>query len=496
MRWTVDWTEQLVEFTVYFSPSNLSAVLIGFSDHGKFAGSDFCIYQVKSRKLTDGWLDSHLVLHKDIKQDCHLLGARTSVEPFFQFQRKFSTCDPRDFRFDNGTSNIILAVSTKKNSKSLKDMVYEMRYTKLLTIGLNNKEDKISSRINLQTMEIRANSVLIPPQTTTYYCSIIELPSELKQTKHHAIKYEAVITPGNEQFVHHFEVFHCQTPTRPFAGDCSSAKPTEAKSCSKVLAAWSMGANPVVFPPQAGMPLGGPGFIPFLMVEIHYNNPALLSGYTDSSGLKITFTKHLRLFDAGIMELGLIYSDANSVPPMQKAWPLTGYCPNECIYIFASQLHAHLTGRKLFTSLIRNGRKIGEINRDDHYSPHWQHIQPLEPHINVLPGGYGIEDEMCVNYIHYYPASEIEVCKSAVSNSSLHSFFSKLGVVDKRLSIQEKYLSIKWNTAKIGLLREFYHVSPLNGHPSNWTRVIRPEYLEAPNSDGIYKSDECLAIND
>uniref|UniRef100_A0A914KVH0 DOMON domain-containing protein n=1 Tax=Meloidogyne incognita TaxID=6306 RepID=A0A914KVH0_MELIC len=100
MRWTVDWTEQLVEFTVYFSPSNLSAVLIGFSDHGKFAGSDFCIYQVKSRKLTDGWLDSHLVLHKDIKQDCHLLGARTSVEPFFQFQRKFSTCDPRDFRFD------------------------------------------------------------------------------------------------------------------------------------------------------------------------------------------------------------------------------------------------------------------------------------------------------------------------------------------------------------------------------------------------------------
>nr|CAD2195530.1 unnamed protein product [Meloidogyne enterolobii] len=117
---------------------------------------------------------------------------------------------------------------------------------------------------------------------------------------------------------------------------------------------------------------------------------------------------------------------------------------------------------------------------------------------------------MCVNYIHYYPASEIEVCKSAVSNSSLHSFFSKLGVVDKRLSIQEKYLSIKWNTAKIGLLREFYHVSPLNvaclkhsgqlfkveGHPNNWTRVLRPEYLEAPKSDSIYKSDECLAIND
>jgi dopamine beta-monooxygenase len=78
------------------------------------------------------------------------------------------------------------------------------------------------------------------------------------------------------------------------------------------------------------MPLGGPKFIPFLMVEIHYNNPLLFSGYNDSSGLRITFTKDLRPFDAGIMELGLIYSDANSIPPLQKEWPLTGYCPFEC----------------------------------------------------------------------------------------------------------------------------------------------------------------------
>lgn len=63
-------------------------------------------------------------------------------------------------------------------------------------------------------------------------------------------------------------------------------------------------------------------------------------------------------------------------------------------------------------------------------------------------GGYGIEDEMCVNYVHYYPASEVqshqgktnrfmfvwsfcvqvEVCKTAVSNISLHAFFNKLFV--------------------------------------------------------------------
>lgn len=53
--------------------------------------------------------------------------------------------------------------------------------------------------------------------------------------------------------------------------------------------------------------------------------------------------------------------------------------------MFATQLHAHLTGRKLFTSHFRDGVKIGEINRDNHYSPHWQHIQTLRHPILVLP---------------------------------------------------------------------------------------------------------------
>uniref|UniRef100_A0A1I8BC84 DOMON domain-containing protein n=1 Tax=Meloidogyne hapla TaxID=6305 RepID=A0A1I8BC84_MELHA len=144
MGLTVDWKEQIVEFTVYFSPSNLSAVLIGFSDHGKFEGNDFCIYQIKSGKLVDGWLDQHLFLHKDIKQDCHLMSAKINKNDYFRLQRKFATCDPRDFRFDNGTTNIILAASPRKDAKSLKDMIYEMRYTKLLTIGLKNTENKVN----------------------------------------------------------------------------------------------------------------------------------------------------------------------------------------------------------------------------------------------------------------------------------------------------------------------------------------------------------------
>lgn len=54
------------------------------------------------------------------------------------------------------------------------------------------------------------------------------------------------------------------------------------------------------------MPLGGPGFVPFLMVEIHYNNIRSVAGIRDSSGLRITYTDRLRPFDAGIIELGSV----------------------------------------------------------------------------------------------------------------------------------------------------------------------------------------------
>lgn len=130
----------------------------------------------------------------------------------------------------------------------------------------------------------------------------------------------------------------------------------------------------------------------------------------DSSGFRIEYTPQLRPHDAGVIELGLIYSDANSIPPRQRAFALDAHvsvdfacynrlcelqCPTECtshlptagVHIFASQLHAHLTGRKLSTSLWRNGARIADVNHDAHYSAHWQIVRMLPRHIHVKPVG-------------------------------------------------------------------------------------------------------------
>lgn len=50
-------------------------------------------------------------------------------------------------------------------------------------------------------------------------------------------------------------------------------------------------------------------------------------------------------------------------------------------------------------------------------------IHNTEDRENATVGGHSIQDEMCVNYIHYYPATELEVCKSAVSNLALENYF-------------------------------------------------------------------------
>ena len=110
----------------------------------------------------------------------------------------------------------------------------------------------------------------------------------------------------------------------------SDDAPSVMKVCKKVLAAWAIGAGPFVYPKEAGMAVGGSGFNPYVMLEVHYNNPSKRSGIHDESGMRMYFTSKLRQFDAGIMELGLIYNDHMAIPPRNDVFPLSGHCLPQC----------------------------------------------------------------------------------------------------------------------------------------------------------------------
>lgn len=157
------------------------------------------------------------------------------------------------------------------------------------------------------------------------------------------------------------------------------------------------------------------------------------------------------------------------------------------IVVFASQLHTHLTGRRVWTSLIREHKVVEIINSDNHYDQMFQEIRLLREPVRVRPGdmlvntcvfdtrsrvnmtfgGYSIRDEMCVNYMHYYPASSLEVCKSSISDSILKQYFERMSYLDKsntsgEKSVEDNFNSIRWTPLTSSVLSALYDLAPIS----------------------------------
>ncbi len=58
--------------------------------------------------------------------------------------------------------------------------------------------------------------------------------------------------------------------------------------------------------------------------------PFFQTGVTDNSGIRFYHTPTLRPNDAGILEVGVVYSPNQSVPPNSHDFVLTGYCTSDC----------------------------------------------------------------------------------------------------------------------------------------------------------------------
>ena len=61
----------------------------------------------------------------------------------------------------------------------------------------------------LLPLRFTAEKVNLPAEETFYSCSVHRLPAPLRN-KHAMVQYEPDIQEGNEDVVHHMELFHCQ----------------------------------------------------------------------------------------------------------------------------------------------------------------------------------------------------------------------------------------------------------------------------------------------
>ncbi|CAH1797738.1 unnamed protein product [Owenia fusiformis] len=540
LKWGLDNSERRIVFQVYAKIAPDDWLAFGFSDYGESFNADLFLFWTDvdgGHHFQDTYSDRTGILHVDKNQDFDLLEADTrpgrvhipkillakEETPggyvILTFQRKWDTCDSNDYIIDSGTTHVIFFTGTGPinaiEGMNVTSHMPGLQRLQLLKSPIHPPKFPPDTKM----FEMLVENVPIPAKETTYWCRTKKLPKITE--KHHIIQFEGVISHDSIGIVHHMEVFHCEVPpdeeiphyNEPCPGEGSSMKPWMQRigSCRRVIGAWAMGAGPFWYPEEAGYPIGGADFSRYVMIEVHFNNPTLKKGIIDNSGIRFYYTPTMRPHDAGVMELGLEYIDKMAVPPHVEDFELEGYCIPKCtkvglprngIHIFGSQLHTHLTGKRVVTKHYRDGVELPELNRDNHYSPHFQEIRILHSPVhvrqgdelittcthntmsrpNITFGGFAISDEMCVNYIHYYPKSKLEVCKSSIATDALEKFFDTAKRLDDRVIspmkvVSKSYKSVRWDRVTTNLLEAFYMKEPISmqcnqsdGHrfPGHW----------------------------
>ncbi len=187
----------------------------------------------------------------------------------------------------------------------------------------------------------------------------------------------------------------------------------------------------------------------------------------DNSGLELTITPHLRPHDSSMLTTGHDVSTLHLIPPGQASFTSVGHCPSLCtssalpqegIKVFAGLPHTHLLGTKVKLRHIRNGVELPVPFQDSHYDFNYQTMRRIE--VNLMPGdhlvtecvydsrgregytrgGMRAEDEMCIMFLHYYPAVELAHC---VSKLPLRNLLLAMGVSLWPVSLGTRHLGLR-----------------------------------------------------
>ncbi|XP_078618333.1 DBH-like monooxygenase protein 1 homolog [Branchiostoma floridae x Branchiostoma japonicum] len=431
---------------------------LGLSPNGGMPGSDIAIGWVKdgTAYLTDRYAEAKAQPSVDESQDWELVsGYENGTHTVLRFNRKLTTCDVRDRVINEDTLRVLWAwhdQDPEEESGVSGPTYHGTNRGARATLLLNRKLTETPTTGNTYSFDLLMNNVSVPDhQDTTYWCHVFEMPN--LTTKHHVIKAEPIITPGNEGVFHHVLVYKCRTnpnitilPAEHPGHECQSPNmPIDwAEDCyeGSIVSAWAIGGGDLIYPEHVGYPIGDDEDSGYVLMEVHYDNPQLQSGIRDSSGIRMTYTPELRDNDAGTLEVGVIVNKYHAIPPRAVDFKSAGFCGSQCLSAFLEELgepikiigvmlHAHLLGVRLNARLIHNGVET-DIARDDNYDFNLQNMRMLKEEITVHPGdtliteciynsahkdtmvygGRGTPEEMCETFFLYYPKFDMNFCDS------------------------------------------------------------------------------------
>ncbi|CAK8671832.1 unnamed protein product [Clavelina lepadiformis] len=443
---------------------------IGISPNGGMANADIFVGWVKDgiAYVTDRHgSGGNGYPAKDTEQNVELLdGSECDGWTMIKFQRQIAACEEFDLEITGDTLKIIYAYGEndpKDEDLNKSDDYHGVnRGVKSMYLLDVAKSDEIMfpEGETHMSFDLLNDNFHVPSQDTYYNCRLHKLPTFTE--KHHLVKVEPIIQPGNELHVHHILVYQCTRNLEDSLSFGTNAKcygsnmPPDFESCSFVIQAWAIGGGAFYYPKHAGFPLGDRAAPKYVVVETHYDNPNIKPDIFDSSGLRFVYTSQLRQYDSGILEAGHTVSGYQQIiPPNAQSYLQYGECTDQClegamkmknldqINVFAATMHSHLLGRGLTLKHVRNGTELSPISKDSSYDFNYQESRLLseerilkvgdslqvvcnynsQDKTEITMGGLPTTREMCLVFVYFYPKIPLNFCQTSPEFNEFMSYF-------------------------------------------------------------------------
>lgn len=448
MYWKVNEEAKMIDIAI--DVYNVSGwISVGVSPSGGMAGSDIWVLRKEEEefRLEDRFATTYTLPVIDSRQETALIAvheedSEDGKHVSFHFSRVLESCGgsaelsreiykQQDLTIRTyGVQPIIWAWSQNQ------DFIYHGKKSRGLQalhswsaveygdpepnewVLLAEKEGKILDAVN--------GPYEIPTKETTYIDSYFEVPKGNWVVVGISDIHES--GRATKRFIHHTLLYGCTLKLEP-SGPSEERK--DKGACVEILVLPSE-----LLPPgtKGGVIIGDEGDIKSLRVEVHYENIRESPGVIDkATGYRL----HLLPNDGTYTEIGTITTGTLgiAIPPhtpkgseQSEVW---GECtlrddavPKEGINVLFNAWHMHLTGRSMWTQVIRDGKEILELGRSNYYD--WNHQGTdgmVAPGTKLYAGdrivvhcifdtkerdvltsyGDGTNDEMCFDFILYYP---------------------------------------------------------------------------------------------
>eukprot|EP01083_Nonionella_stella_P039805 108280_1 len=234
-----------------------------------------------------------------------------------------------------------------------------------------------------------------------------------------------IIEDESAQFVHHFIV--------SLQKDCTQ----ESFLTRTMVYAWAPGDEGWALPDEVGFPMFDNVNNQAIHLEIHYDNPSLIEGRKDSSGLRFFYSNTERTHRAGILQVGDPFLALNGQDIKDGLTQYEFTCPGTCsssilakerdggsqaVTVFSEFLHMHQSGVHMKNEVIRGDTVIHTATSEVYdFDQQGAYHHPQDSY-EVLPGdsfkvscsykdgtafGLSSSEEMCISFFYYYPAKTL-----------------------------------------------------------------------------------------